>query len=180
MYIVVAGIKRSGSTWQANLIRIIMEELGFNVWMGEELEGKEKEGYVVTISKIHPPHPQPFKKAEKVFTSFRNIRDIAESWSRFQGSPPDVGLLNNWLIWLQRWMLHPNHAHHMWYDGLPDPQGGWHIDEVGEVQKHLDVLDPHADIRIQTVLGRLREEVVPPAEGYDPKTCLFSNHITKP
>jgi len=150
-----------------------MEELGFKVWLGEELHGKEKPGFDVTISKIHPTHNAPFRKAEKVFTSYRNIGDVAESWYRFNGKPVGVELLDKWIWWLLEWVMHPEHAYHMWYQDFLN-------DRPLVIKAHLDVLDPRGEVKIQTVLDRLVQEVVPPKEGYDPKTCLFSNHITKP
>lgn len=172
MYITIAGIKRSGSTWQANLIRIICEEHNLTTWMGELYSIDEVPGFDVTINKIHPFNAEIAERSDFVFTSWRPLRAIRRSWWRFQHEDLSPQLEEQWLTSIMLWQMSSNYL--MPFKAIEtDPQQV--LVDINHIIFGLDTMQPFAD----RILERMRLEVVPPTDKmYDPKTCLFHNHIT--
>lgn len=182
MYIAIAGIKRSGSTWQANAVRLYCERQGLKVWMGEDKLGLEKEGYDVTISKLHPYEPIVAERADFVFTSYRSPRGIIESWKRFKGENLNWGTLDAWLWWLMKWQEKTSYC--MPYSMLTQEAGK--VVALREIDNVLanpisEMLDEDTPMISLKELRKAVDAVKPPTDkDYDPETCLFKNHITQP
>lgn len=196
MYITVAGIKRSGSTWQANLIRIICEECGLSTWMGEHYSLDEMPHVDVTINKIHPFKEQIAVRSDYVFTSWRPLREIRSSWQRFSGEQLSLPLQEQWLAWSHLWTFYSDYL--MPFRVIEeDPRSA--VEDVilvlsGLTQQKRIIFKPDGTpwnrphlthevslrLDIDKILERMETEVVPPTDKlYDERTCLFSNHITR-
>jgi hypothetical protein len=81
--ILAAGMARSGSTWLFNAIRILLGQTGhplYACWVDERDENAERHAYNVLI-KIHEPSEELASKAAAIFTSHRDLRDVAISAS---------------------------------------------------------------------------------------------------
>jgi GT2 family glycosyltransferase len=79
--ILAAGMARSGSTWLFNVIRILLGRTGhplYACWVDERDENAERQAYNVLI-KIHDPSEELASKASAIFTSHRDLRDVAIS-----------------------------------------------------------------------------------------------------
>lgn len=174
MLIVVAGIKRSGSTAQFNMIRLVLEE-----YFGKDMvetTGTPKEALElnadnkIVILKYHPFDRVIFEYADYIFTTSRPIEDIKQSMLRFYGvdNMPKRGLsvmqkhLRKWqdkslnqpfsLIKNQPFIALNSIIEYMSLD--------FYKEDVRQIFKEFECLRP-------------------PKEGYDNTTFMFSNHITK-
>jgi hypothetical protein len=79
--ILAAGMTRSGSTWLFNTIRLLLGRTGrplYSCWVDERDENAERQAYNVLI-KIHDPSEELASKAAAIFTSHRDLRDVAIS-----------------------------------------------------------------------------------------------------
>ncbi len=172
MYITIAGIKRSGTTWQANLVRILCEEHGLRPWMGEHYSLNEKEDFDVTINKIHPYVSEIAERSDFVFISWRELREIKASWERFSGNVLKPNEEETWLQWSMLWALHANYM--MPFAAIE------RAPEVVVADINRILFQEEIDTLLSAkVMGRMEREVVPPTEvEYDPVTCLFRDHIT--
>lgn len=172
IYIIIAGIKRSGSTWQANVVREIYTQLGADVWIGEEFGGKLQAE--VTINKIHPYREHLAKRADYVLTSWRNIFDILESFQRFKGYQPSKELIQAWLTWLLEWNRHA--CHMTLYPALESRVT--RLDEIKTISQKI-AWGERLEVRDFADICERMENLSPPDnQQYDPETLLFRNHIT--
>lgn len=78
--IVVAGIKRSGSTLIFNTIRLLCEGIGTVYCSGNYREDITTDYYII---KKHSFNPELAKLADIIITSDRNRKDIEDSLERF-------------------------------------------------------------------------------------------------
>lgn len=171
VYIMISGIKRSGSTWQANAVKTLYERWGYSVWMGEEYEGEVQAE--VTINKVHPYIEKLADAADVILTSYRPIQEIRESWRRFRGQPPGPDKLENWIRWIVQWNLRADHMMH--FETLYT-----RVDKVSELQQLSVILpkiqpDPDA---VHDAYEKLESLSPPDEEYYDENTLMFHNHIT--
>lgn len=173
-YIMIAGMKRSGSTWQANAVRLLCEKAygEDNVWIGEEYNAKKQAP--CTINKVHPYRKDLANVADYVLTSVRDFPDAAESFKRFKGHPPSSELMHRWVQWLLRWNLHAQHM--MDFEVLVSPRA-----RKREVFKLAHVLDLKDHLRFSDKQKSFEEleDLEPPEEGHDDRTLMFHNHITQ-
>lgn len=170
VYVMISGIKRSGSTWQANAVRLLYEEAGRSVWIGEEYKGLAQDE--VTINKIHPFHKHLAERADIVLTSWRSIFEIIDSWKRFKGLQPSRSVIDMWLTWLLTWNQYSDHM--MLYPALQSETS-----RREEVMTLAEVLDLDLTVgQLMNVFDKLEKLEPPSDKEYDPDTLLFKNHIT--
>lgn len=157
MLIVIAGKKRSGSTAQYNLVRLILEQEG-EVNCIKRIEDIE-EGKI-NLLKYHRFVKSLFNKAHFVFTTDRPTEEIVESCKAFgikyEGE--------KWNTWFKRWGQHPN-AYHMDYKDIinaPDFCIMYISHALGIKVEPDEILEKFLAIK--------------PGKEYDPKTMLFPNH----
>lgn len=162
--IVVGGMKRSGTTWMYNTIRVALDQAGerFTV-SGSLAEAKTLRGTV--LLKSHWYQPSVARMARLVFTSERNVLEVYESLTHLWGRPPTgaemAKIVEHWRRWDQ------SADYRMRYGHLAkNPEG--------ITREIIKVLGLRVDAR------RVHREVAklePPEEGQDPVTLLFWNHI---
>ena len=75
-----AGIPRSGSTWLFNALRRILNKRfsTYSVWIDDYDENAAKK-YEAELIKVHNSNPGLAARAVKIFTTHRDLRDIALS-----------------------------------------------------------------------------------------------------
>lgn len=173
-YITIAGIKRSGSTWQANMVKFISQLADKEVWLGEEYDATAQAE--VTINKIHPFIPSIAERSDYVFTSFRDIREVSASWERFRGRRPSSEKMAKWVEWLAKWNMYSDHM--MLFGAL---RGSTSKAEV--IQRTAAMLPfEYGELSLvdvsHEVLGMLDNIQPPEDKYYDEETCMFTNHIT--
>lgn len=171
IYIMIAGMKRTGSTWQANAVRLLYEQQGYPVWIGEEYEGKAQDK--VTINKVHPYHEKLACAADVILTSYRPLSEVRKSWKRFRGKYPGPEKLENWAEWLAKWNLQADHM--MEFEVLRSM--GTKLSELKRLCVVLPEIQPDPD-EVQDVYQELESLSPPEEEYYDDNTLMFHNHIT--
>jgi len=163
--IVIAGIKRSGSTWLFNAVRLMCEKKGSVYYDGAYREGVDVDYYIM---KKHPFKLQLAQRADVILTSDRDRDEIRASLCRFYGVK---GMKMNGMIRaLKEWNQHSSYC--MQYEEMIKDKRKVLMD----IKRALR-FDNRVDInQIELEL----EDIQPPIDkDYDPKTFLFKNHITK-
>ena len=172
MLIVVAGIKRSGSTAQFNMVRLVLEE-----YFGKEYvltTGNPKEAINlhnqgnIVICKYHPFDKSLFQNADFIFTTSRNMVQVKESMLRFYGvnDMPKRG------ISVMRKHLRA------WQEGSFNQTFEEIVNfPIACIQNITGFIGIKEDFGIE-VFNNFKE-IKPPESGYNKETFLFSNHITK-
>lgn len=173
IYIMIAGMKRTGSTWQANAVRLLYEEVYSpeEVWVGEEYEGVPQNR--VTINKIHPYIENLATKATYVLTSYRNLWEVRASWKRFTGRYPTPEQFKRWINSLVMWNLHADHMTHFRILGNPEREKK----EIMALAWTLDI--DFTEDMIREVHQGLNNISPPKEKDYDKRTLMFKGHLTQ-
>ena len=167
MKIVTAGMYRSGTTYQFNALRLILEEV----------YGKDNVNACGVYDYIHDPdkinlikiHRLTRKEKRKIlgydylFTTQRNDEDIKNSIQKFK---PELMNVYDTSIISANWFK--DNANYIQY--FSD------INTISLVNDYIEVLK--VDVDPYVIIKRLRE-LKPPKFGYDSETMLYYNHITK-
>lgn len=171
LIIAIAGIKRSGSTVQYNLVRIALEMAGYDVTAyGHNYRpaGNPQEGEAHLI-KRHPFDKFIAETADHIFLTDRPDEEILGSLERFNGRKPDpariTGMRKHFFKW-EEYSYIPIYDYKMWQENK--------ILYVACIINHLGL---HNDVKTSDILKEFNN-IKPPETGQDPKTLMFSNHIT--
>lgn len=161
--IVVGGMKRSGTTWMFNVIRVALDHAGKAYTVtGSLAEAKKPSGLVLLKSHWH--RGDVAAQATKVFTSDRNVIEVFQSLERLWGRPPTGRELAKIVEHYRRWDRIADYR--MPYGRLiEEPQA-----VVTEICMTLDL--PVNPVRVFAEVSAIE----PPKEGQDPVTLYFSNH----
>lgn len=157
MLIVIAGKKRSGSTAQYNLVRLILETQGDVNCIGDS---SKIEPDKFNLLKIHRFTQSIFKRADMVFTTDRPTEEIVESCKAFGIQYEGV----KWEAWFKRWGQHPN-AYHMDYKDI-----------INAPDFCIMYLSHALGIKVDPDEILEKFQAIKPGKEYDPKTMLFPNH----
>lgn len=169
--ILVAGLNRSGSTWLYNCIRLILQTQHDNVYSCWIKDYIASDPAGVHLVKIHEPDDNLTKRTDEIYTSRRDIREIAGSMMR-------MGWLEPADIWSYLDAI-TNYVHPFWFKNAKMEIDYSEINQATRllVEKighslgiHLDVLQSQA---ICDQLNQLR-----PSDQYDHTTQLHPNHIS--
>lgn len=163
--ILVAGIKRSGSTWMYNAVRLILKHAGKPHYATNRrnYDSSRKEPYHVL--KIHKFSPEFADAAWKIFTSFRQIDEIKDSFKAFRGrelSDVDMSQMINDLLRYQ--------AKSCYLLDYPDINNNPY-DAVSQMAESLEV-----NVPLEPVLAELADLSPPMDRDFDDQTLLFRNH----
>lgn len=163
MLVVIAGMKRSGTTWAYNIARVALTRAGVDFDISGSLaEAKRATGPM--LLKSHWWRRDVERLATTVITSERNVEDVYHSLEHLWGRPPTGAEMAKIVEHYRRWRR-VSDFHFPYRRLLDDPLGV----ATGIISSlHLDV-DPAA------VLAEV-EAIEPPKEGQDPVTLYFSNH----
>lgn len=162
MIVVIAGIKRSGSTAQFNMVRLILEKAFSEV----HVTGNPKDLKApCTIVKIHTFDKTLFEKADHVFTTSRDLVEIQESLSRF--NRPNSRNMRQMMNALKKWRKKSLHMHYKEITNSP-------LYCINRIAHTFDFKIDSSEILKEF------EAIKPPTDkDYDARTMLFCNHITK-
>lgn len=186
--ILAAGMSRSGSTWQFNATRLLLEEAQVPHWAGW-IDDLAQAQSPLCLVKVHSPaHFQG--RARVVLTTWRPFEDCLRSLIRMGWLAPEKAPV-------QRSYHQQRACYHHWaarshlqtcYAQLrDDPQAA-----VGRIQKVLSgrlgiAADPGAPARVVAALEALRPPPEPQladdgttatrAKRHDPRTLLHPGHI---
>jgi hypothetical protein len=162
--IIIGGMKRSGSTWQYNVVRLIMEnsQMPFKACGDNEVMAQNYKGE--TLLKHHWHRGRLAARANLVLTSHRNVIQVCASMSHLLGRPVTGEELAKIVEHWRRWDRISNYR--LEYERIAEEP----LKVVREIVQLLGVgVDPRW---ITNEVQALR----PPSEGKDPTTLLFHNH----
>lgn len=154
--IVVAGLKRSGTTWMFNVVRLALPE--FQTTSNHDIPPGD------VILKTHWWNKKLAEHASLIFSSWRDPKEVRESLIRFEGGEPAMGrILNHYEHWDEQ-----AHYRMKYEDLLTNPR-----EVVAEI---LSVLGSDADH--DDILTRV-SSIQPPEIGIDWETLYHAGHFTK-
>jgi hypothetical protein len=169
--VVCAGMPRSGSTWLYNVIRCLLKQAGkdvYGAWIGNYNPSNPSKTHIV---KIHDFSEELAKKGDLIFTSRRDLRDIATSLMlRSWANQSDiVSKLNRIIESHQKWF--DCSTYELIYERMIESK----LKEVKALSEVL-CLDLSSD-SIQLALDRV-ESFKHEGEGlFDSESLLHKNHI---
>lgn len=171
MIVVIAGIKRSGSTVQYNLVRLALEQAGWTVHGQGQIYNPRtfKHGKVCDLVKIHPFRAKIAARADHIFLTNRNPQEIKESLDRFNDTDTPWERFFRLYKDLISWSLRTDTKHYFTYEQ-------WMNNPDAFAERIVKVLGVKADPK--KVLAEFNK-ISPPDNGQDPITLMYSNHITK-
>lgn len=168
--ILVTGVRRTGSTWQYNVIRLALIEAGYNVFGNGDYDPNIDVDYYIV--KIHGYDEELKEKAWKIFTTVREFEGIKKSLKRMGWEKSDENIMKyitEWGLWW-RYCCHITNFKHI---GLIE------FTEIGNIIRELGI-DKDVD---QEVVYQKLQELKPPKEGeyaktggYHTTTLLHPNH----
>lgn len=185
--VVCGGMGRSGSTWQYNVVKRVLELLGHtDIGSGWIDDLPKFAGHAVVIVKSHGYVEPLAERANLVFTSYRDLRDVlASSWRCFK-RPPSVEHAHFAVRHFERWAAVADHV--MRYEDLIErgkPAVAGDIVRailaaergvVADAVEDLSGLDPHAIAsHVESLKADLGDDG---AGGAQKSNQLYRNHVT--
>lgn len=176
--IIAAGLGRSGSTWQFNVLVQILRLAGLTPFTahGQLLEMFERLNETihcdVAVIKVHQFHPTLLQAADYVFTSHRDPRDTLISHI-------DLGTAGMWRDYWQEYLRWSAFAcYDMNYESM------WQ-DPVRQVQRTIDILNFTQQVNATQVLKLVEEGYAKATQKHnksqwDRETAFFTKHIRDP
>jgi hypothetical protein len=171
--ILCAGMPRSGSTWLYNSLRSLLSAARKNFyacWI-EDFDPTKVCATDIALLKVHHPDPALALRADAVFSSYRDVRDVA-------ASAVSMGWAIDTASTLQFARTAVN-CHRFWARSAEIDVG--YEDIVNEPVKTLlalaDCLEFEIDEkRIVEIAAELNRAKAPLEGRYDPVTLLHANH----
>ena len=162
MRVTIAGIKRSGSTAQYNMARLILQKYYYLTVYGQEYELTKG----CSLIKHHPFDKELFSASDYVLTTDRPDEEIIESLDKF-GSHNRYGL-DMMRKHLQEWRSHNKNLHQEYSEILNNPKQC-----IKEIADFLELYE----VDVNEIYKEFKQ--IKPTKEYDPITMLFPNHISK-
>lgn len=132
MIYICAGMVRSGSTWQFNAVRFLLQRGGASDIVGGFISvGDELLAHQTVIIKTHEFYPSLAAKADVVLTAHRDLRDVAASMQRKFQTKLSSGLVRGWVKRHIKWSQFASYDLH--YENLLE-------DKLSELKKIASVL----------------------------------------
>ena len=159
MIVLIAGIKRSGSTAQYNMVRLIMSKRYDNLL----LQGHDYELEDVTLIKKHPFDKVLYLCSDHIFTTDRDIKEVEDSLKRF-------GVENRYSIesMQEHLELYKTRSHHFTFKEITQ--------NPKECIKRISVI-LNIPVDVEEIYKEYKK--IKPQKEYNPVTMLFPNHVTK-
>jgi len=168
MKIVCAGCHRSGSTWVYNAVRLIMESKKKSVYACFATEYDPENKSEVHVIKTHNWQEFLEENADKVFTTRRDLRDIAASAIRREliEEKDAISYLNR-VLKKEYIPWKPFSDLEIIYEDLIR-------------NKKLQIVYIAKILNMTVCAGKIHEQIesLPIPETFDPLTQLHPNHIT--
>jgi len=171
--IVIAGMRRSGTHWQYNLVRLALEALApGQVWAGQydayQFEAHPEPWHLV---KIHRHWPR-LAAGALVLTSFRALPEVQASHARMTGRWPRLQEVSTWMVDLLKW--HRQAVHCTWYAHIVEEPAR----EAQRLLRALGLPARDAEALVQRVEALRPPPGPPETQTRDPVTLLFQGHRT--
>ena len=170
--ILCAGIPRSGSTWVYNATRLLFEAAGYITYGCWISEYDPSQSSAIHVVKIHERNDELANKASAIFTSHRDLRDIAGSaWARkwVTDEPSTMQFVENAVVlhtyWLERG------AHDLSYAEISDAP----LETIKRIAFRLGLVSGVDPSAVHDQLVNL-PEFSSETRQYDPVTLLHRRH----
>ena len=173
----ICGIYRSGTTWQRNAVKTILELNGYKVILANtgHLYNDKITDFIgakcdALIYKTHSYSNYERANMDIIFTSNRELSEVQNSWQRIadrQITMDEVHKANKDYV---KWAVHSDMD-----INFIDIQEN----KKGVLLKMIEIIETHGfrnKIDIELILQHI-EKIKPPATGFDKETGLFYNHI---
>lgn len=172
--IIAAGAFRSGSTWLFNAIRFALIEGKkdcYSCWVDDfDAEKANKTDYV--LIKIHQPSEEWRKKAWRIFTIHRDLRDVARSAIDFLSIKNTDDVLQCVGVAARDHAFWKQHCDR---DYRYDQIAGFSSQIIRDIASSLDLaLNNSQVLRINSQLSGMKEPTE--TDRYDPVTLLHPTH----
>jgi hypothetical protein len=176
--IVAAGMPRSGSTWQFNALRLLLESSGqgvYSFWI-EDLDREKARHARTLLVKIHEISYVLANASWRCFTCHRDLRDVAVSAA-------DLARADGYEVDLLPMMQANRKAHEFWsrQSVLDTPYEQMVFDPEGILKKLAACIDiPIAEVGVQRLcqsLASLSDGDVPSGYPHNPVTLLHQQHF---
>jgi len=172
-FIICAGMHRSGSTWLYNVVRYCFMNAGCRTYGDYAKKYNASIPADVHVLKLHPFKQHYCDRAEHIFTTVRDLRDIVASMIRFnitRPTPRDVAHCTEKLI---------NREYAAWapYSSLETRYEDMTRDRPAAIAAILRVLDlPDVDpVEVHRDVEKLTMMALP---DLDRSTQLWPRHLT--
>lgn len=182
MKIIVAGMRRCGSTLLYNIIRLSYLEFGCKVkgflWDADDFsEPPDYSEFDIQVMKRHQlPHQTLTQWADKIFLPVRDLRDIIASDIRFGHINRDTQSIlddcNFNIVSLNEWKKYSNLIY-IYEEYVHNP-----LLYIDKVHQDLEIRLDDIEQFHQGVVRFSNQEISNPATGFDKESLLFPNHIT--
>lgn len=163
MLTVVAGLKRSGTTWLYNVARIAYQHAGIAVAAGGDELYRSWDHHTPLLVKTHWWHERLATDATSILTSDRDVEDAYRSLARLFGRTPSGAEMAKIVEHARRWDAVATWR--MTYTDLERPS-----ETAKGIVAALDL-----DVDPARVLADV-DSLQPPESGQDPVTLLFASH----
>ena len=173
----ICGIYRSGTTWQINAIKTILELNGLRVAVGNT--GNEYQDKItdfigvdcdVLIYKTHKYSGYERNNMDVIFTSNRDLNEVQKSWQRIADRKITMSEVTKANKDYVKWAVHSDMD-----INFIDIQEN----KKGILLKMIEIIETHGftnKIDIELILQHI-EKIKPPATGFGKESGLFYNHI---
>lgn len=173
MLVLAAGMMRSGSTWQFNVLRILVQMKTQAGCESRMFTPNMRLSESPCVVKIHPYQDWIVERADFIFTCHRDIRDACASLQRFHPArqPPAHQKIEEEFTNYQRWAQVADFD--MRYESMiSDPHG--------QIEKMSNILGLRG-VNVDTIYEKVHA-IKPPLKRKgsreDPITLLWPGHIT--
>lgn len=174
--ILCAGIPRSGSTWLYNAVRILLDACYatdvYGCWIADYDSTRAAKFHVV---KIHEPNDGLALQARAIFTSHRDLRDIAASaW--LKGWVKDEPSALQFIDWAVAF-----HSYWVGRGALDVSYKEINADPAGAIRKISARLGLESNTELTAVLKKLAllQHVDVGGERYHPETLIHPRHASR-
>ena len=173
----ICGIYRSGTTWQINAIKTILELNGLRVAVGNT--GNEYQDKItdfigvdcdVLIFKTHKYSGYERNNMDIIFTSNRELSEVQKSWQRIADREITMSEVTKANKDYVKWAVHSDMD-----INFIDIQEN----KKGILLKMIEIIETHGftnKIDIELILQHI-EKIKPPATGFGKESGLFFSHI---
>lgn len=181
MIISITGMKRSGSTWQYNVVRLFVthgtgQKPLITATPNEAIKAEKTNPRAIVLCKYHPYNRELKNASGLIFTSSRPWEDALESLERFKGELPDKDRISRMKRWHAGWQKASDF--NQTFSQLKYSSDAL-INLIGLKLYRAGVIPAFtSDLKSKVKVGMENLKTPDRETWYDSETLLFWNHIT--
>jgi len=185
--VIVAGMTRSGSTWQYNAVRLALISTGKHAGNvhGHPTDTSTNADMLAafrnqswSVAKAHHFWPDGAAIADCVFLTHRDARDVVLSWLRLQNRTDTLQLfvadtarfIGEYMLW-KDWCRRKRTCHELSFKELRQNP----VDAITAMQWHMD---PNASVESAQINDQIAKLYNSTTMDWDKETAFHTKHIT--